>query len=769
MSSQTARLHQLTVGRDSSAPVTLYPTAFVWSNGINQANHASILVFSYDFLDSRTCLSVLGAPICLTTLSATRTPTTRTGIVESITYQHSDGALHFYNVGVVSPDWLLTQSLHTRSFHQQSSLDIISHILSDYDFEWQATDQVMAMMQSVLPLRTQCNISDWDFITSLLADAGISAYWVSGADTSQLGYWLFTDDGVANNSDAAPLHYHYAQSSVQSGQDSVDELQLVTKQLGSRHVIVHADGLSADTVYEGMAHDESALCTTEKTVLIGSPSRVASDEAAMQLAKLWVAANHCRRERYQAMGAMRGIYIGSRINIHGLPVIDHINTHCLSTTYIGIEPDSDSVSYQYQAMIQDWLEQQPLSDNIPSHAYETARLTGVWVTATLLDAVIPYCPYPSSLSLASSTYSGLTQARTGVAAAPSYDASISDDNLQQTATTPVYAGISPHDDGTTPPLRTLQLSSGSSHGWQFAPRQGQPVLLNHWYGDIDSPVISRALYDGIGMGDHDDTDVSKGAMDLAHRHNAAGGASPRWHGAGLAHSQINKDDSHSGWVSGIAQYGLTNGSEVALSFDDTPNKLGLWWSVNTEQRADAMTPTITDIATFTPQQHVIELGVLRHRFSNHQSADSGHGFRVASDNSLQMAGQQGVLLSTFGIRHSQAAHDSAWVNDAGQQQLKLGAELSATYQEAKQAHLQDPSALQSANQSLTAFKTKAQVIDDSINTETLGAADVLMVSRDSILASSSNTLWTANTIIRQSGKSKAHQATNQRRGIHHYR
>ena len=145
MSSQTARLHQLTVGRDFSATASLYPTAFVWSNGIDQANHACILVFSYHFLDAAACLSLLGAPIGLTTLSATRAPTTRTGIVESITYQHSDGALHFYSIGAVSPDWLLTQSLHTRSFHQQSPLDIISHILSDYDFKWQATNHVMDM------------------------------------------------------------------------------------------------------------------------------------------------------------------------------------------------------------------------------------------------------------------------------------------------------------------------------------------------------------------------------------------------------------------------------------------------------------------------------------------------------------------------------------------------------------------------------------------------------------------------------------------------
>lgn len=81
-------------------------------------------------------------------------------------------------------------------------------------------------------------------------------------------------------------------------------------------------------------------------------------------------------------------------------------------------------------------------------------------------------------------------------------------------------------DDTTPPLRSLQLSSGATHGWQFAPRVGQPVLLMHWYGDIDSPVISRSLYDGIGMGDSDTADIAKGSNELAHRHNIKGGSFP---------------------------------------------------------------------------------------------------------------------------------------------------------------------------------------------------------------------------------------------------
>ncbi len=121
---------------------------------------------------------------------------------------------------------------------------------------------------------------------------------------------------------------------------------------------------------------------------------------------------------------------------------------------------------------------------------------------------------------------------------------------------------------------------------------------------------------------------------------------------------------------------------------------------------------------------MLELGVLRHRYSNHQSSTSGQGINLASDHGLQITGDTGVLLSTFDIRHSQSEHESAWVNDAGQRQLGLGAELSETFQETKQAHLQSTTAMQTANQSIKAFKTSAQIIDETLNTEVLGAADV---------------------------------------------
>ena len=148
----------------------------------------------------------------------------------------------------------------------------------------------------------------------------------------------------------------------------------------------------------------------------------------------------------------------------------------------------------------------------------------------------------------------------------------------------------------------------------------------------------------------------------------------------------SKTNLYAGWVSGIAQFGLTNSSETTLLFDDTPNKVGMQWSVNTSHRANAESPLMSDKAVLAPSSHVLELGVLKHRFGNHQSTDSGAGFRLASDDGVQMTGAEGALLSTFGIRHSQASHESAWVNDAGQRQLNLGHELSSTLSEAKYAH-----------------------------------------------------------------------------------
>ncbi|MGP9638242.1 hypothetical protein, partial [Psychrobacter sp. AOP3-A1-26] len=226
--------------------------------------------------------------------------------------------------------------------------------------------------------------------------------WVSGDSVDELGtWWLISglDEG-----ERIPLHYSYAQSSVQSGQDSVNALQMNSQQLGSYEVIVRADGLAADTIYEGQAVDESPLVTEDTTVLLAAPSRVNSDDAAARLAQQWVSANHCQRETYQATGALRGLSVGSPVSINNLPSIGSLSTHCMAVTFIGIEPDNDSVSYHHQVFIKEWLQRtaqhmqrqttNAIHLSVPDHGFDMARDTGVWVSATLLDATIPYTPYP---------------------------------------------------------------------------------------------------------------------------------------------------------------------------------------------------------------------------------------------------------------------------------------------------------------------------------------------------------------------------------------
>ncbi|PKG36730.1 hypothetical protein CXF65_00865 [Psychrobacter sp. Sarcosine-3u-12] len=81
--------------------------------------------------------------------------------------------------------------------------------------------------------------------------------------------------------------------------------------------------------------------------------------------------------------------------------------------------------------------------------------------------------------------------------------------------------------------------------------------------------------------------------------------------------------------------------------------------------------------------------------------------------------------------------------------------MSETLAEAKQAHLQSTEALSNARASIEGFKSTAQIIDETLDTEVLGAADVMLVSKDSILASANNTLWTAKTIVIQSGATQS--------------
>ena len=59
------------------------------------------------------------------------------------------------------------------------------------------------------------------------------------------------------------------------------------------------------------------------------------------------------------------------------------------------------------------------------------------------------------------------------------------------------------------------------------------------------------------------------------------------------------------------------------------------------------------------------------------------------------------------------------------------------------------------DETLHAFEKTAQIIDEELSAEVMGAADVMLVSRDSILASGGTTLWSAKTMVRQSGGSQS--------------
>ncbi|MGP9752347.1 contractile injection system protein, VgrG/Pvc8 family [Psychrobacter sp. AOP22-C2-15] len=202
MPSQTARLHNITVDASNYSKSAFYPVAFTGMSTLNGSDHINILVFVYDFLDHYDCLLLIGKPICLTTLSADRSPTSSTGLIRGVNYQQSDGAMHFYTLDIVSPDWQLTQSIHTRRFTKQSTLDIVTTILSDYEMDWQVSESLLssdsqssARLSALLAIRTQSDVSDYDFITGLLADIGISTVWVSGDSVDELGTWWLICSG----------------------------------------------------------------------------------------------------------------------------------------------------------------------------------------------------------------------------------------------------------------------------------------------------------------------------------------------------------------------------------------------------------------------------------------------------------------------------------------------------------------------------------------------------------------------------------------------
>jgi uncharacterized protein (DUF2345 family) len=225
-------------------------------------------------------------------------------------------------------------------------------------------------------------------------------------------------------------------------------------------------------------------------------------------------------------------------------------------------------------------------------------------------------------------------------------------------------------------VRVAQRSAGGGMGSQFLPRIGHEVLVQFLENDIDRPIIVGAAYNGQGEGGVAPTpggqsiaDEPESPFDSAHDHapsaqgNLAGGNSPVWHGA--------SGDS-AGHRNGAAQWGVRSkefgGSGYnQLLFDDT----------DAQGRVQLKS---------THAASELNLGHLIHAADNYRGSFRGAGAELRTDAYGAVRAGAGLLVTSYGIRHSAGAREPAGENAAGIGMLGRAVELAATFHSAALTH-----------------------------------------------------------------------------------
>ena len=244
------------------------------------------------------------------------------------------------------------------------------------------------------------------------------------------------------------------------------------------------------------------------------------------------------------------------------------------------------------------------------------------------------------------------------------------------------------------------------------PRIDPMALRQLIIGNMDRPIISKALYNGRGEGSVAPTlGGEPGESNLAvYKHagdqhpsaeaNLAGGNSPAWHGGG-AGDNLHRN---SAALSGFKTQGFDGNGHNQLVFDDSDQQ--------------------GRVQMATTQAHTqLNLGHLIHQAGNYRGSFRGLGFELRTDAYGSMRAAKGLLLSTYAIDPQTPAGDAvaaqALLQQQQQQQQQQQRDLAA------QIHQTVPLAahrgVQKANQSLLiADQAPLKALQTSLNTTVTG-------------------------------------------------
>ncbi|KGD90380.1 type IV secretion protein Rhs [Achromobacter sp. RTa] len=619
---------------------------------------------------------MIARPLTLWTTRADGSRASRSGLVREAELLSGDAGLARYRLTVAPWLWLATQRRTSRIFEAKPVQDIVRHVLDAYEgYAYRIAPDVEPALADLAPRPyvTQYRETDYEFLSRLLAEAGLGWTVVEDADApARHALLIFTDSrGLQEDEESAGGGVRFHRADATESRDTVQALARQRRRVPDRITVLgwHDSGKRAVAaealVNPASGEDDAAGLEWYEPVGHGG---FADEAQARRQATLAMEAVRARAETFIGRGGVRTFRSGTRFTLQAMSSLGPAGED-------GFEP----------VFALDRIEHVGINNLPPETRASLAQRLGGLDAHLLLDEDAPPPPggEPQAGATASSADAAvLAKARevgyanrfeavrcdrpwrpelpqergARLSGAPSvhgvHSAVVTDaeggaqakeqDEILRNKRGDVrikfhWQGDAKDGEAKSRWVRVAQRQSGAGMGISFVPRIGQEVLVRFLDDDVDQPIVVGALYNGRGeggtpatpggrQGSQADTQVYAAARDAtpSAQANLASGNAPAWHGAGAGDANHRNAAALSGFKS--KEFGGSGYNQIV--FDDTDGQLRV--QIKSSQEASEL-----------------NLGHLIHQAGNYRGGLRGLGAELRSDGYGAVRGGAGVLLSTY--------------------------------------------------------------------------------------------------------------------------
>lgn len=649
---------------------------------------------------------MISRPVTLWTTRADGSETSRSGLIREAELLSGDAGLARYRLTVVPWLWLATQQRASRVFEDKPVLDIVRHVLDSY--EGYVTRIAPGVEQALAdlaprPYVTQYRETDYEFISRLLAEAGLGWTVVEAADVpAKHAVLIFTDSrNLDEDAESASGGIRFHRAGATEARDTVQAIARRRRRIPDRITVLgwHASSkraIAAEALVNPANGDDDAAGLEWYEPL--GHGGVTDEAQAKRQATLAMEAVRAQAETFVGLGGVRTFRSGTRFTLQGMSSLGPAKEE-------GFEP----------VFALDRVEHAGINNLPPeTRASLAQRLGGLDAYLVLDDDAIAAPGVEGDAALALAPDAAVLAKAREVGYANRFDAVRCDrpwrPELPQTrgarlAGAPsvhgVHTAVVTDAEGATQAkgqdeilrnhrgdvrirfhwqaegkdgeaksrwVRVAQRQSGAGMGMSFVPRIGQEVLVRFLDDDVDQPVVVGALYNGRGEGGTPatpggrpggqvDTQVYAAARDgmPSAQANLAAGNAPAWHGAAGGDENHRNAAALTGFKS--KEFGGSGYNQIV--FDDTDGQLR------------------TQIKS-TQDASELNLGHLIHQAGNYRGGLRGLGAELRTDGYGAVRGGAGVLLSTYASDgNASAVGDAAGVQALASQTDQMARSLDA--------------------------------------------------------------------------------------------